>query len=251
MRQKNELILSNGARLRLFQLSRTATDSATLSPASAFDRCGPKDVYIVSTHEQRVRGFEPPVSAGRWLRSTVRNSRLAGEFSAGEVLAAAFGSGNPHHHMGGTGDKRRGVAQDAGPARQTQMISTIKSTRRTAFSVAGGMQEKLRRPDAVPRAEIDVLAGPFARTVGERARARHGFAATWEERLERDALPAASMAEARRVIVSALPTANVPFSVRSNNVPVQHGQHHQRHGHLRPAGRSAHSDTKPGAGQGT
>ncbi|WP_197034770.1 RNA polymerase recycling motor ATPase HelR [Glycomyces sp. NRRL B-16210] len=72
--------------------------------------------------------------------------------------------------------------------------------------------------------------------VGDRAQARHGFTESWEERLERigfDRIRLASltinyrtpeevMAEAERVIREAIPDANVPTSVRSSGVPVEH-----------------------------
>ena len=73
--------------------------------------------------------------------------------------------------------------------------------------------------------------------VGDRAQARHGFAESWQERLERVGLhqvelaslsinyrtPQEVMAEAEPVIRAALPDANVPTSVRSTGVPVRHG----------------------------
>jgi len=73
--------------------------------------------------------------------------------------------------------------------------------------------------------------------VGDRAQARHGFAELWQERLERVGLdritlaalsinyrtPAEIMAEAEPVIRAVLPDANVPTSIRSNNLPVVHG----------------------------
>ena len=73
--------------------------------------------------------------------------------------------------------------------------------------------------------------------VGDRAQARHGFGEPWRERLERvgfDRIGQASltvnyrtptevMAEAEPVIRAALPDANVPMSVRSTGVPVEHG----------------------------
>jgi hypothetical protein len=82
--------------------------------------------------------------------------------------------------------------------------------------------------------------------VGDRAQARHGFAGTWEERLERAGLagpgaglvagqvtvaslrinyrtPAEVMAAAEPVIRAVLPDANVPTSVRSTGRPVRHG----------------------------
>ena len=117
---------------------------------------------------------------------------------------------------------------------------------------------------ALPGADRDPLAGPFAHIVvdeaqeltdaewqmlllrcpsrsftivGDRAQARHGFAESWRERLERIGLdqislaglsinyrtPAEVMAEAEPVIRAALPDANVPVSVRATGLPVMHG----------------------------
>ncbi|MFJ6834209.1 RNA polymerase recycling motor ATPase HelR [Streptomyces sp. NPDC091209] len=116
----------------------------------------------------------------------------------------------------------------------------------------------------LPTVEPDLLAGPFAHIVvdeaqeltdaewqmlllrcpsrsftivGDRAQARHGFAESWRERLQRIGLdridvasltinyrtPEEVMAEAESVIRAALPDANVPTSVRSSGVPVVHG----------------------------
>ena len=73
--------------------------------------------------------------------------------------------------------------------------------------------------------------------VGDRAQARHGFTESWQERLERVGLahvnhaslsinyrtPEEVMAEAEPVIRAVLPDANVPTSIRSSGVPVEHG----------------------------
>jgi len=73
--------------------------------------------------------------------------------------------------------------------------------------------------------------------VGDRAQARHGFTESWSERLGRIGLdhvrlaalsinyrtPEEVMAEAEQVIRAAIPDANVPTSIRSSGVPVQHG----------------------------
>ncbi|GAA3018885.1 RNA polymerase recycling motor ATPase HelR [Streptosporangium longisporum] len=73
--------------------------------------------------------------------------------------------------------------------------------------------------------------------VGDRAQARHGFTESWEERLRRIGLdrirsarlsvnyrtPEEIMAEAEPVIRAVIPDANVPVSVRSGGVPVEHG----------------------------
>ena len=126
------------------------------------------------------------------------------------------------------------------------------------------MREKLVDESAVPDADPDGLAGPFAHivvdeaqeltdaewqmlllrcpsrsltVVGDRAQARHGFAESWQERLERVGLdhvslasltinyrtPEEVMAEAEPVIRAALPDANVPTSIRHTGVPVVHG----------------------------
>ncbi|MGK5741217.1 RNA polymerase recycling motor ATPase HelR [Micromonospora sp. URMC 103] len=73
--------------------------------------------------------------------------------------------------------------------------------------------------------------------VGDRAQARHGFTESWQERLERVGLdritlaslrinyrtPRKVMAEAEPVIRAVLPDANVPTSIRGNDLPVVHG----------------------------
>ena len=117
---------------------------------------------------------------------------------------------------------------------------------------------------AQPGADPDLLAGPFAHIVvdeaqeltdaewqmlllrcpsrsftivGDRAQARHGFAESWQERLERVGLdriqlasltinyrtPQEVMTEAEPVIRAALPDANVPISIRGSGLPVVHG----------------------------
>jgi DNA helicase IV len=126
------------------------------------------------------------------------------------------------------------------------------------------LQNALDDETTLSRTDPDLLAGPFAHIVvdeaqeltdaewqmlvlrcpsrsftivGDRAQARHGFAETWRERLERIGLdridlaalsinyrtPEEVMAEAEPVIRSVLPDANVPTSVRRSGVPVVHG----------------------------
>jgi hypothetical protein len=126
------------------------------------------------------------------------------------------------------------------------------------------LRDALIDQDALPKAGPDLLAGPFAHVivdeaqeltdaewqmlllrcpsrsftvVGDRAQARHGFAESWQERLQRigfDQINLASlsinyrtpeevMAEAEPVIRAVLPDANVPTSIRSTGVPVRHG----------------------------
>ncbi len=125
------------------------------------------------------------------------------------------------------------------------------------------LQASLIDESALPSADPDLLAGPFAHVVvdeaqeltdaewqmlllrcpsrsftvvGDRAQARHGFAESWQERLERIGLdritlaslsinyrtPEEVMTEAEPVIRAALPDANVPISIRSNGLPVVH-----------------------------
>jgi DNA helicase IV len=125
-------------------------------------------------------------------------------------------------------------------------------------------QDALVDQAALPGAGPDRLAGPFSHIVvdeaqeltdaewqmlllrcpsrsftivGDRAQARHGFAESWRERLERvgfDQISLASltinyrtpeevMAEAEPVIRAVLPDANVPVSIRSTGRPVIHG----------------------------
>lgn len=124
-------------------------------------------------------------------------------------------------------------------------------------------QNTLDDDAGLPKVDPDLLAGPFAHIivdeaqeltdaewqmllrrcpsrsftiVGDRAQARHGFAESWQERLQRIGLgqvhlaslsinyrtPEEVMAEAEPVIRLALPDANVPTSVRSNGLPVIH-----------------------------
>jgi hypothetical protein len=126
------------------------------------------------------------------------------------------------------------------------------------------LQAALVDEAGLPSADPDLLAGPFAHIVvdeaqeltdaewqmlllrcpsrsftivGDRAQARHGFAESWQERLERAGptdirlasltinyrTPEEVMVEAEPVIRGALPDANVPTSIRSTGIPVLHG----------------------------
>ncbi|PJJ00090.1 DNA helicase IV [Streptomyces sp. 2333.5] len=126
------------------------------------------------------------------------------------------------------------------------------------------LQDTLIDESALPGTDPEPLAGPFAHIivdeaqeltdaewqmllqrcpsrsftiVGDRAQARHGFAESWPERLERVGLdritvaslsinyrtPEEVMAEAELVIRGVLPDANVPTSIRSSGIPVVHG----------------------------
>ncbi len=126
------------------------------------------------------------------------------------------------------------------------------------------LRDALVDDDALPTTDADLLAGPFAHVVvdeaqeltdaewqmlllrcpsgsftiaGDRAQARHGFAESWQERLERIGLrnirraslsinyrtPEEVMTEAEPVIRAVLPDANVPTSIRSTGIPVRCG----------------------------
>jgi hypothetical protein len=126
------------------------------------------------------------------------------------------------------------------------------------------LRDALVDTSRLPEGERDALAGPFAHIVvdeaqeltdaewqmvrsrcpsgsltivGDRAQARHGFAESWEERLERVGVrrvrvsslgvnyrtPAEVMSYAEPVIRAALPDANVPTSIRSTGVAVHEG----------------------------
>ena len=127
-----------------------------------------------------------------------------------------------------------------------------------------GIRDALVDEGALPEADPDLLAGPFAHIVvdeaqeltdaewqmlllrcpsrsftivGDRAQARHGFTESWQERLQRIGLdrielaslsinyrtPEEVMTEAEPVIRSVFPDANVPTSVRSSGIAVEHG----------------------------
>ncbi len=145
------------------------------------------------------------------------------------------------------------------------LLATDDDPESTLIMLRGDdLRRSLLDDDAVPGTDPDVLAGPFAHVivdeaqeltdaewqllvrrcpsrsftiVGDRAQARHGFAATWRERLEplgfREVrvatldvnyrTPAEVMAEAEPVIRAELPDANVPISIRRNGLPVVHG----------------------------
>jgi hypothetical protein len=135
---------------------------------------------------------------------------------------------------------------------------------RTMAILHHGDLQELLVDGAELETDPDLLAGPFAHIVvdeaqeltdaewqmllmrcpsrsftivGDRAQARHGFAESWTERLERVGLdritvasltinyrtPVEVMSAAEPVIRAVLPDANVPTSIRSSGIPVRHG----------------------------
>lgn len=169
------------------------------------------------------------------------------------------------------GKRRRDAAVAAEREQMDRVIDELAQADGDAYGVGlvtslrhEDLQEALVDESVEPSASPDLLAGPFAHIVvdeaqeltdaewqmllvrcpsrsftivGDRAQARHGFAETWLERLERIGLggavvasltvnyrtPAEVMAEAEPVIRAALPDANVPTSIRSTGVRVRHG----------------------------
>ena len=145
------------------------------------------------------------------------------------------------------------------------LIATDDSEMHVMSMLRGQDMQFVLVDEAVPpTADPDLLAGPFAHivvdeaqeltdaewqmlllrcpsrsftVVGDRAQARHGFAESWEERLERIGLhaidlaplsinyrtPEEVMTKAEPVIRAVLPDANVPISIRTSGIPVVHG----------------------------
>jgi DNA helicase IV len=179
------------------------------------------------------------------------------------------------HRLGDPEASRRKRQHDAAVAAEREhMAKVIDDLTEVADDEYGvGLVTMLRGEDfhealvneaALPGADPEVLAGPFAHivvdeaqeltdaewqmlllrcpsrsftVVGDRAQARHGFTESWQERLERIGFdqislatlsinyrtPQEVMAEAEPVIRAVLPDANVPLSIRSSGIPVQHG----------------------------
>jgi hypothetical protein len=179
------------------------------------------------------------------------------------------------HRLGDPDASRRKRRHDAAvAAEREQMARVVDDLIEAADDEYGvGLVTMLRGEDfkdalvdeaALPGTDRDLLAGPFAHIVvdeaqeltdaewqmlllrcpsrsftivGDRAQARHGFAESWRERLERVGLdqvslaclsinyrtPAEVMAVAEPVIRAVLPDANVPVSIRATGLPVMRG----------------------------
>jgi DNA helicase IV len=175
--------------------------------------------------------------------------------------------------LGDPGTARRRRRQEAVVAEERERMAAVIDRLIESDEDGEGLVSSLRQPDlqdalvdggAVPDADPDLLAGPFAHVVvdeaqeltdaewkmlllrcpsrsftvvGDRAQARHGFSASWADRLARVGLdrvrvapltvnyrtPEEVMAEAAPVIRAVLPDANVPTSIRSTGIPVVHG----------------------------
>jgi DNA helicase IV len=167
--------------------------------------------------------------------------------------------------------RRHNAAVAAERERMTRVVDDLIEAADDEYGVGlvtmlrgADFQDSLVDEAALPSIHPDRLAGPFAHIVvdeaqeltdaewqmlllrcpsrsftivGDRAQARHGFTASWQERLERIGLdqinlasltinyrtPQEVMAEAEPVIRAAIPHANVPTSIRRTGVPVVHG----------------------------
>jgi hypothetical protein len=165
--------------------------------------------------------------------------------------------------------RRRDAALAAEREQMSQVVDHLVATDDSDMQVMSmlrvdDMRDKLVNDGALPSVDPDLLAGPFAHVVvdeaqeltdaewrmlmlrcpsrsftivGDRAQARHGFAESWQERLDRVGLddvdlasltinyrtPEEVMAEAEPAILAVLPDANVPTSIRSSGKPVVHG----------------------------
>jgi hypothetical protein len=165
--------------------------------------------------------------------------------------------------------RQRAAAEAAGRDEMARVVDHLIASDDSEMQVMSmlrgtDLQDALVDEGAVPGRDDDPLAGPFAHVVvdeaqeltdaewqmlrlrcpsgsftvvGDRAQARHGFAESWQQRLERVGLadvalatlsinyrtPTEVMAEAKPVIRAALPDANVPTSVRSSGIPVRYG----------------------------
>jgi hypothetical protein len=165
--------------------------------------------------------------------------------------------------------RRRAAAQAAEQEERARVVDHLIKSDDSVMQVMSmlrgdDLRGALVDEDALPSPDRDLLAGPFAHVVvdeaqeltdaewqmlllrcpsrsltvvGDRAQARHGFAESWESRLERAGLdrihqatltinyrtPEEVMTEAEPVIRAVIPDANVPTSVRRTGVPVRYG----------------------------
>jgi Viral (Superfamily 1) RNA helicase len=166
-------------------------------------------------------------------------------------------------------NRRRAAARTAEQEERARVVDHLIATDGSEMQVMSmlrgeDLREALVEPESLPSTLLNLLAGPFAHVVvdeaqeltdaewqmvlarcpsrsltvvGDRAQARHGFAESWQERLERVGLvdiheasltinyrtPEEVMAEAEPVIRAAVPDANVPTSVRRSGHPVVRG----------------------------
>ena len=175
--------------------------------------------------------------------------------------------------LGDAEASRRQRRREAAVAAERAYMDQVVDDLIKADDDGEGLVQALRQQDlrdtlvdeaGLPSADPDLLAGPFAHIVvdeaqeltdaewqmllrrcpsrsftivGDRAQARHGFAETWQERLERVGFaqidgasltinyrtPEEVMAEAEPVIRAVFPDANVPISIRGSGLRVVHG----------------------------
>ncbi len=237
---------------------------------TAFDRAWPlvdatdlvADLWSVPAYLRRCAPWLAPDE----VRALQRSGPAAWTLSDLPWLDAA------RQRLGDPAAARRRQQAGAVAAGERERMSGVIDWLLAADHDGEGLAQSLRHEDlrealvdeaSLPTAERDPLAGPFAHVVvdeaqeltdaewqmlllrcpsgsftivGDRAQARHGFAESWEERLDRVGVravrlasltvnyrtPTEVMAEAEPVIRAVLPDANVPTSIRSSGVPVLH-----------------------------
>jgi hypothetical protein len=167
----------------------------------------------------------------------------------------------------------RRAAEQSERARVTEELIAADDSEMLVMSMLKGQDfaNSLEDESGIPSTSPDLLAGPFAHivvdeaqeltdaewrmllarcpsrsftVVGDRAQARHGFEESWQDRLARIGLPAATVASltinyrtpeevmtfAEPVIRAAVPDANVPTSIRASGIPVRLGVPEEREG---------------------
>ncbi|KRB37304.1 RNA polymerase recycling motor ATPase HelR [Microbacterium sp. Root180] len=163
----------------------------------------------------RRRRREAEQAAEREVRDRVRDDLIAADDSEMAVMSMLRGQ-----------DAQNSLAADDDAVRPDRLAGPF------AHIVVDEAQELT---DAQWRMLLSRCPSRSFTVVGDRAQARHGFAESWTERLERAGLsrievasltvnyrtPAEVMAVAEPVIRAALPDANVPESIRSTGVPVR------------------------------
>ncbi|WP_287928843.1 FAD-dependent monooxygenase [Arthrobacter sp.] len=217
-RTRNAVELAGGTRLALFQANHTAAGSLTVAPVSVLDRGAPNELYIVATQEplgtqepaaqisleemeasiRRVLGARLPVSGGRWLRSTVANSRLAARYRIGRVFLAGdaahvFSAGGSSLNTGmldavDLASRLAAVLDGSEPLETLEDYHTVRHAAGEQALLQTRAQAALSAPGPEADALRQVLGGAFrsrnphrylgallvGRPHGEGTRGRHG-----------------------------------------------------------------------------